>query len=232
VAQLRDAVRALAEATGLRDCALEDAVRGVGSSRGSALWFTADPATRPRRGTPRSRAPGCLRHDLGTCAGPCIGAGEPAAYRQAATDVREFLEGRGEGPVRRLEAAMTEAAAQLAFERAGVVRDRLALVRWLHERVQHFHANVDRLTFRYHAIGHADREWVYLVRRGTVRAEVPAPRTEEERVAFEALVARVYEGADPTGADIPTHDLDEFYLVASWFRRRPVEKQRTRAVRG
>lgn len=230
VAHLRDAVRALAEATGLRDCTLEDAVRGVGTTRGSALWFTADPSTRPRGGTLRSRAPGCLRHDLGTCAGPCIGAGEPTAYRQAAHDVRTFLEGRGDMPVRALEQAMHDAAEQLAFERAGVVRDRLALVRWLHERVQHFHANVDRLTFRYHAIGHADREWVYLVRRGTVRAEVAAPRTEEERTAFEALVARVYEGADPTGADIPTHDLDEFYLVASWFRRRPTEKARTRPV--
>ena len=230
VAQLRDAVRALAEATGLRDCTLEDAVRGEGAARGSALWFTADPATRPRGGTPRSRAPGCLRHDVGTCAGPCIGAGQPTAYREAAHDVREFLEGRSEAPVRTLERAMAHAAEQLAFERAGVLRDRLALVRWLHERVQHFHANVDRLTFRYHAIGHADREWVYLVRRGTVRAEVPSPRTSEEQAAFDALVARVYEGADPTGADIPTHDLDEFYLVASWFRRRPTEKARTRAI--
>ena len=126
---------------------------------------------------------------------------------------------------------MQQAADELAFEKAGVLRDRLELVRWLHERVQHFHANVDRLTFRYHAFGHADTEWVYLIRRGTVRAEVRAPRTDDERAAFDALVARVYEGADPSGADVPTHDLDEFYLVASWFRRRPEEKKRARAVR-
>jgi hypothetical protein len=100
----------------------------------------------------------------------------------------------------------------------------------LHERVQHFHANVDRLTFRYHAIGHADAEWVYLIRRGTVRAEVRAPRTPEEQEAFTALVQRVYAEADPAGADVPTHDLDEFYLVASWFRRRPEEKRRARPV--
>lgn len=231
VSRVRDAVRALAEASGLRDCTLEDGVRGVGDSRGSALWFTADPATRPRSRAPRSRAPGCLRHDLGTCAGPCIGAGEPTAYRQAADDVRAFLEGHADTPVRTLEQAMSEAAERLEFERAGVVRDRLALVRWLHERVQHFHANVDRLTFRYHAIGHAEREWVYLVRRGTVRAELPAPQSAEEQAAFDAMVARIFDGADPSGADIPTHDLDEFYLVASWFRRRPEEKKRTRAVR-
>lgn len=208
VAHLRDAVRALAEATGLRDCSLELGPRVT-----------------------RSRVPGCLRHDLGTCGGACIGAGDPVAYRDAAEQVRRFLDGRGDGPVRVLEEAMHAAAADLAFERAGVLRDRLALVQWLHERVQHFHANVDRLTFRYHACGHADTEWVYLVRRGTVRAEVCAPRTEEEQQAFADLVQHVFDGPDPTGADIPTHDLDEFYLVASWFRRRAEEKKRTRPPR-
>jgi len=230
VARVRDAVRALAEATGMRDCTLEDTVRGSGTSRGSALWFSTDPTAKPKSSA-RSRAPGCLRHDLGTCAGPCIGAGNPLLYREAADDIRTFLEGRSDVPVRLLEDAMQQAADELAFEKAGVLRDRLELVRWLHERVQHFHANVDRLTFRYHAFGHADTEWVYLIRRGTVRAEVRAPRTDDERAAFDALVTRVYEGADPSGADVPTHDLDEFYLVASWFRRRPEEKKRARAVR-
>lgn len=230
VARLRDAVRALAEATALRDCTLEDTVRGTGAGRGSALWFAADPTTKPR-GSARSRAPGCLRHDLGTCAGPCIGAGHPLPYRKAADDVRLFLDGLSDAPVRLLETAMQQAADALAFEKAGVLRDRLELVRWLHERVQHFHANVDRLTFRYHAFGHAEAEWVYLIRRGTVRAEVRAPRTDEERAVFDALVTRVYEGADPGGADVPTHDLDEFYLVASWFRRRPEERKRAKSPR-
>jgi excinuclease UvrABC nuclease subunit len=238
VSMLRDAVRALAETTGLRDCTLDDVVRvrsAAGAvapmvTRTSPLWFANDPLSRAPRGVARSRAPGCLRHDLGTCDGPCIGAGEAAAYREAAEQVREFLDGHGDRPVRTLEAAMLEAAEALAFEKAGVLRDRLELVRWLHERLQHFHANVDRLTFRYHAFGHADHEWVYLIRRGTVRAEVRVPRTEEERAAFQELVRRIFDGVDPTGADIPKHDLDEFYLVASWFRRRPEEKKRTRSA--
>lgn len=231
VAQLRDAVRALAEATGLRDCALEPVTAvGRGGPRATPLWFAEESAASPMTARGRSRAPGCLRHDLGTCAGPCIGAGAAEAYRRAAAEVRAFLEGRGDAPLRRLDIAMREAAEALAYERAGVLRDRLALVRWLHDRLQHFHANVDRLTFRYHARGReADDEWIYLVRRGTVRAEVPRPRTPDEAAAVHALVRRVYEGPDPTGADIPTHDLDEFYLVASWFRRRPEEKRRTRA---
>lgn len=229
VAQLRDAVRALAEASGVRDCTLDDleVAGNAVTRRRSPLWFEAE---RPQRGG-RTRAPGCLRHDLGSCAGPCIGQGDPTAYRAAAAELRAFLDGQSDAPVRGLESAMGQAANELAFERAGVLRDRLALVRWLHERLQHFHANVDRLTFRYHAWDpHTDREWVYLIRRGTVRAEVAAPHTADEQAAFDALVQRVYGGLDPTGADVPTHDLDEFYLVASWFRRHPEEKKRTRSA--
>ncbi len=235
VSMLRDAVRALAETTGLRDCTLDDVVRmtsgataSASASRRSPLWFANDALSRAPRGVARSRAPGCLRHDLGTCAGPCIGAGEAERYREAAEQVRVFLDGHGDMPVRALEGRMQEAAESLAFEKAGVIRDRLALVRWLYERLQHFHANVDRLTFRYHAFGHADREWIYLIRRGTVRAEVRRPTTDDERAAFQELVQRIYGGVDPSGSDVPTHDLDEFYLVASWFRRRPEEKKRAR----
>lgn len=242
VQQLRDAVRALAEGMSLRDCTLsEDAAEpaettsrrmppgSAGRRRLPTLWFATDSALSARRpsATGRVRAPACLRHDLGTCAGPCIGAGDADSYRAAATAVHAFLDGRSDEPIRRLERAMESAAEALAFEHARVLRDRLTLVRWLFDRVQRFHANVDRLTFRYHTLDHADREWVYLIRRGTVRAEVRAPHTESEQAAFRALETRVYAGPDPSGADIPTHDLDEFYLVSSWFRRHPTEKLHT-----
>ena len=56
------------------------------------------------------------------------------------------------------------------------------------------------------------------------------PNLTAFRTAFRALAAKVFTGPDPSGADIPTHDLDVFYLVASWFRRRPNEKARTRVA--
>jgi excinuclease ABC subunit C len=210
VSTLREAVRSLAEATGIRDCTHDD----VG------------------RGSIRSRVPNCLRHDLGTCPGPCIGEATAETYQAAAHAVRDFLDGKGDAPIRQLEAQMHAASTALAFEHAAVIRDRLANVSWLHQRVQHFHANVDRLTFRYHALGPDGQEWVYLIRRGTVRAERAMPTSDEERAEFRALQLRVYSGPDPTGADIPTHDLDEFYLVASWFRRRPAERKRARPAEG
>ena len=226
VGRLREAVRALADATGVRDCTLDDARRARSES---PLWFASERTARAR-GIGRTRAPGCLRHDLGTCAGPCIGAGDGVGYRAAATIVRDFLDGQTDAPVLALQQAMEAASALLEFERAAVVRDRLERVTWLYERVQHFRANVDRLTFRYHTLGADGEEWVYLIRRGTVRAELKAPATSDEHDALSQLIERVYDGPDPAGADIPTHDLDEFYLVASWFRRHPAERDRTVAA--
>ena len=229
VSLLRDAVRALADAMGIRDCSLDDAPRKTGAR---SLWFSADDAT-SRAGTrvrERTRVPGCLRHAVGTCVGPCIGGGDSAAYRAAAHDVRAFLEGRGDAPIVRLQNAMHDAAHALNFEHAAVLRDKLERVTWLHERVQKFHANVDRLTFRYHARGEGDAEWVYLIRRGTVRAELPMPTSADGHAAMDQLALRIFNEPDVSGADIPTHDLDEFYLVASWFRRRPDERARAIAA--
>lgn len=221
VSFVRDAVRALADATGLRDCSLEN----TASSRMPTLSFYDD-APRARRSTTarRTRAPGCLRHELGTCIGPCVGAGERAMYVEQANAVRAFLDGRSDAPVQSLIERMQHASAALEFERAAVLRDRLAKVQWLHQRVQHFHANMDRLTFHYRTRGVDGSEWIYLIRRGTVRSELRAPMNAEEHAALTTLADRIFSGPDPTGADIPLHDLDEFYLVSSWFRRHPTER--------
>ncbi|HMS01416.1 MAG TPA: hypothetical protein PKE51_00505, partial [Gemmatimonadaceae bacterium] len=127
---------------------------------------------------------------------------------------------------------MTEAAAELAFERAAAWRDKRERLAWLWSRVTRFQASMDRLTFRYDVPpSHADDPGrVYLVRRGTVRAELPMPHTPADHRALETLAQQIFGASEPSGDDVPRHDLDEFYLVASWFRRRPQERQRTRAM--
>jgi excinuclease UvrABC nuclease subunit len=173
--------------------------------------------------------PGCLRHEVGGCAGPCIGGGEGAEYARRVAEVRDFLASRTTAPLDTLRRRMADAAAALQFERAGAIKLRLAGLEWLAERLARFHANVDRLTFTYSIVGHGGEGRVYLVRRGTVRAELPTPVTDADREALAALERRVFEGPDPRGRDIPIHDLDELYLVSSWFRRRPSELAATAA---
>ena len=144
--------------------------------------------------------------------------------------MRDFLAGRTRAPIETLRARMHEASAAWHFERAGALKERIAALEWLADRLGRFHAGADRLSFVYRALGVDGGERLYLVRRGTVRAELDPPATPADEAALAALVRRVYEGPDPKGADIPTHDLDEFYLVASWFRRHPDELDRVALV--
>ena len=225
VSALRDAVKVLADLTGVRDCTIDD----MTLLRPRRLWFEAQNDVRTRA-VAQKRTPGCLRVDVGTCAGPCIGGGDPAAYRSAVEQARRFLEGEERAPLRQLKQAMIEASEQLHFERAAVLRDRLANLTWLHKRLRQFRANVDRLTFRYHVHGTDGQEYVYFIRRGTVRAIATAPRTLDEQVAFDALTRRVLVEGASQDARLRLHDVDEFHLVSSWFRQRPDEFARTIAL--
>lgn len=210
---LREAAQVLATLTGVRDCTVEE-----GANR--KLGFASS-------NTFRSRVAGCLRHDLGTCVAPCIGRGDSTEYLHGVALAKAFLDGTTSEPLDGARTAMNNAAENLEFERAASLRDRIAQLAWLQSRLQAFHANVDRLTFRYHAIAPDGSEYAYLVRRGTVRAERVVPSSSAETDEWSTQMQRVFFEADPKGNDIPLHDLDEFHLVSSWFRRRPQEKART-----
>jgi excinuclease ABC subunit C len=226
VTQLADAMRALAEVTGVRDCALEDAVQSKGRRK---LWFASDSAGEAGAASrDGKRTPGCLRVELGTCVGPCVGGGSAETYRDGVAMARAFLEASSNGPLKLARQRMRQAAEALEFERASIWRDKVERLAWLKGRLARFRANMDRLTFRYLVRGSDGGSRVYLIRRGTVRADLAAPTTEEESAALDALAERIYLGPDPKGGDVPTHDLDEFYLVASWFRRHPEELANTR----
>lgn len=210
VTELAAAVRALAEVTGVRDCPLpEDRVGfAAGEMRG--------------RGKRRFAArPGCLRVGLGTCAGPCVGGGEAAAYARSVESARAFLDARSREPLAHARARMRRAASELAFERAAAFRDRAERLAWLARRVAAFRASMDRLTFRYVARDDAGGAHVYLLRRGTVRAEMPLPTTREAVAELEARARAVYAAGERDAFDLPPHDLEEFYVVSSFFRRRP-----------
>jgi excinuclease ABC subunit C len=68
----------------------------------------------------------CLQYQIGRCIAPCVAEiCSLERYRQACEDARLFLEGRTEEVVRRLRAAMDEAAAADRFEEAASLRDQI-----------------------------------------------------------------------------------------------------------
>jgi excinuclease ABC subunit C len=81
----------------------------------------------------RSGVP-CLDYYIKRCGAPCVGYVDREEYRRGIDAIVDFLSGRYRDVERDLERKMEEAAAAEEYERAAVLRDRLAAVRALMER--------------------------------------------------------------------------------------------------
>jgi excinuclease ABC subunit C len=127
-----------------------------------------------------------------------------------------------------LQALMQAASDALQFERAAVLRDKLQRLESLRDQFDRLRFAVESLSFVYQVPGHAGDDRVYLLRRGVVRAERPAPRTDEERAALRELAAKVAAATEYRGSTVvPAHEVDELLIVSSWFSNRPEEVERT-----
>ncbi len=76
-----------------------------------------------RRLAPRSRP--CLEFQMEHCLGPCAGMVSAADYGQAVQEAVLFLKGKSRRLLKKLKADMEQAAANLDFERAAMLRDRM-----------------------------------------------------------------------------------------------------------
>jgi excinuclease ABC subunit C len=212
--RVNEAIRELNDVLGLRDCALD---RRMHFSDQQEL-FQLQP-----------RTPGCIRYEVKKCLGPCIAACSANDYTERVDLARAFLDGTDDGPIHILRHDMESAAERLQFERAAHLRDKLHRLESLKEQFIRFRFAVETLSFVYPVTGYEGDDRVYVIRRGRVRAEVPAPRTIRERAALRRTVGDIFERAEHKGAQIPTHEIDELLLLSSWFRRFPAELSRTTA---
>ncbi|HEU5472788.1 MAG TPA: excinuclease ABC subunit UvrC [Actinophytocola sp.] len=71
----------------------------------------------------------CLLGYIGKCSAPCVGRVSEAEHRSIVTDFCDFLAGRTDTMMRRLEREMNAASAGLEFERAARLRDDLGALR-------------------------------------------------------------------------------------------------------
>ncbi len=212
-----DGVRVMSDLLKLRDCAQDQ--RLVYSDQADLFGGGSLQAA-------------CIRHELGTCFGPCAAKCTASDYRAALEAAVDFLEGRSVQPMGRILDAMNEASEAKDFERAAHWRDKLDGLEDLFAAVSRLRAATDALSFVYGVkdrtppslgggAGHDDR--VYLVHRGVVRAEAPWPTTPIEKDAFAKTVER-FTGL-PKGAPVArtAPEMDQLALVMSWFRQNPDE---------
>ncbi len=210
--QLEEAVRELSDVLGLRDCALTTRMHFADQQELFHLY---------------PRTPGCIRHEIHRCLGPCVGGCSVAEYSERVALARAFLDGTNNGPIEMLRARMLESSERLEFERAGTLRAKVQRLESLRTQFLRFRFAVESLSFLYAVPGHDGDDRVYFIRRGRVRAEHAAPRSAEARAELGAIAEQIFGSVDTCGAQVPTHEIDELLLTTSWFRRFPLELGRT-----
>lgn len=85
-----------------------------------------------RRLAPRTRP--CLEGQMDRCLAPCAGGMTEEAYRRVVHQAVQFLRGRNRHLLRSLKEEMEQAAANLDFEKAAVLRDRIQAIQATLER--------------------------------------------------------------------------------------------------
>ena len=166
----------------------------------------------------------CLLFHIEKCAGPCVGEVSADDYERMVGELIGFLEGDTDEVVGRLDAEMRAAAAELEFERAARLRDRLESVTRAIERQQMVAERDEDLD----VIGLTDDELeasvqMFFVRRGRVVGRKGFVLDKVEDLSPGALVGRILEALygdePPTG--VPRQVLvpavpDDLALYEEW----------------
>jgi len=213
--RIGDAIRELSDALMLRDCRADLKMHFSDQQE----LFQLMP-----------RTPGCIRHEIAKCLGPCVGGCSVGEYDERVSLARAFLDGSSDGPIETLRGKMEQASMMLEFERAASYCDKLARLDALRAQFNRLRFAVETLSFVYTVPGHQGDDRVYLVKRGVVRAELEKPRSTWQRAKMKRLVDDIFSTVEKSTTRIPTHEIDELLLLSSWFRRFPGEMGHTRQV--
>jgi excinuclease ABC subunit C len=208
--RVRAATRVLVDTLELRDCPATTPLR-LGDQ---GDLFGADPQ------------PLCARADFGRCLAPCAAGCTEREYGARLDVARAFLRGESDEPLERLQRHLDRAVRRWLFEYAAVVAERMDELRWLRASLLRTTRALDRLTAVYRVPGHDGDDRTYLLRRGLVRAELPAPRDRRDRQTLHRRIDRVLASPAPTPARIGHDGIAEMLLVERWFRRNPAEIER------
>ena len=168
----------------------------------------------------------CLYYDIKLCSAPCIGAINQEDYRQLIDDLCQFLDGRTETVVQRLNQAMEAAAEELQYEKAATIRDQLLAIDRVVERqkvVSSEQTDSDVI-----AMARADGEacvQVFFIRSGKLigREYFVLEGTEEE--ADQEVLAEFVKQFYAQAAFVPNtvllpEELEEAKIISQWLKER------------
>lgn len=168
--------------------------------------------------------PGCIRHELNQCLGPCAAACTASAYERRCQQARAFLSGKDLRILDQLQEKMQSAAANRSFESAAAWRDRWSLVSELHGGLERIREARGRYAFVFPAPpAEGLAPWWHVVSGGQVEATCQAAVDRPTARVAEAVLRDVYS-RPPRKADPELLEaFDMVLLVSRWFQQRPDE---------
>lgn len=169
------------------------------------------------------RSAKCMRFELATCCGPCVGGCSRAEYGVGVRGVKAFLDGRNRSILKTMQEQMEAASAALEFEKAMSLRDKLQAVQWLDDRLGLLRQARNQNSFVYPLAGYDGRVRWYLIHRGEVQA-VAFPPAGESAARVAKLIACTFTD-HPAPAVLSDVAVDSVLLVAGWFRKRADERK-------
>jgi excinuclease ABC subunit C len=143
--------------------------------------------------TVRERGRPCLNFQMKRCLAPCAGLVDQQTYRAMVDEILLILEGKSRTVLDRLEEKMHRAAAELAFEKAALYRDRInALRKTLEHQIvvadHHLDQDVFGLARKDASVGIA----VLFVRAGMISGAqsffITDPIGEDDRILRETII--------------------------------------------
>jgi excinuclease ABC subunit C len=170
--------------------------------------------------------PGCIRHEIRTCLGPCIRGCSRKAYETQVKSAKEFLTGKNDEPIALIEKQMLYAAQNLQFEQAVVLREDLRAIEWLSRRAGDISRAKNTYTFVYSVSGYDGQDVWYLIRRGQIEGAVAAPKSSAEETRTHQLIRRWLDQDNHVGTKFVARP-ETLALVTSWFRNNRPELKNT-----
>lgn len=159
----------------------------------------------------------CIRHEIGTCPGPCASLCSLKDYRGNIDELLRFLDGNCQPTLDGIENKMKEAAQREAFETAAIHRDCLEHLSWLDRRLQTLRMADKHLNGVLPIPARRNRTAWMVLRGGRICATMLEPQSAEQAISVRK---QILQSVQPI-ADSPANVLEMSLqlIVISWFRK-------------